>query len=259
MPELNEAEREFVRIITTLFGFLLRYYGCHVEVSTPVRGDLIVLVANANVGLEFTLTDEKHVMILVLELRQGRPPRYFARDMTEALRGFALEDYLRSVEPGWRPEPLTYPTSSAHVERVLRAYSDLLARHAAQLMTGDADVVARMRDRMRRPTIDAYLALWSRFVERVRVGFDGPITDYIRGITARAQLAAVLNAWEGDRQDDPVAEIARLDRTFEEATEPLMWGAGRNAILPIPTAKRWWRRPKFLVSRLRDYLERNTK
>jgi hypothetical protein len=108
-----------------------------------------------------------------------------------------------------------------------------------------------------------YLANWARFVERVRTGFDGSVFEYTEGVTARAQLHSLLTVWEGSRHDDPVDKVAQVDRAFDDATEPLNWEGRWNPlrkqpwkVLPTPAAKRWWRRPKWLIGSLRDYFER---
>jgi len=110
-----------------------------------------------------------------------------------------------------------------------------------------------MEDLARRRLIAIYLTNWSQFVERVRAGFDGSFTDYVGGVVARAQLESALKVWKGNRADDPVDEVRRLDRVFDESTEPLKWLAGRNIMVPSPNAKRWWRRPKWLIGSLREY------
>jgi hypothetical protein len=185
-------------------------------------------------------------------------PAWFDWKLRDQYTGFAPELFFEVVDPSWK-RPDHHPvTSGADIENELRPYAEELRRHGKPLRFGDQAVFAQMEDRTRRRLIAIYLKDWSSFVERVRLGFDGAVTDYVAGIVARSQLQAVLETWKGERAADPLPEIQRIDRIFDQSTEPLRWRTDRNLLLPSPTARRWWRRPKWLTGSLRDYFTQMT-
>jgi hypothetical protein len=252
---LQPIQADFVRIASARFDFLVRDWGYVAEVTGDEMFDLNVLFRGPRVAVEITFSEQTWILTKALPLSGGRLPEWFDAKLNDLYTGFALEDFFGVVDPSWHRPPHERIESAAQIERELHPYAEALARDGDRLLAGDAALLDDMRDRTRRETIAVYTRNWADFVARVRRGFDGPITEYTTGIIARSQLEAFLTVWQGSRADDPTGEIAGLDEIFEKSTEPLVWGAGTNAILPTPNARRWWRRPKWLTGSLRDYFE----
>jgi hypothetical protein len=250
---LQPLVADFVRITQELFSFLVTEWGCQTEVSGAGSGEITVLFRNRNVGVEVTLVGEIWVIPMIVPLRNGRMPPWFDWKLRDQFHGFAPEQFFETVDPTWRRPEHRQIERSEDIERELRPYAEELHTLGQPLRVGDRAVFAQMEAQSRRGLIRIYVKNWATFVERVRVGFDGPITQYVAGIVERSQLDAVIQTWKGDRLDDPLEEIGRLDRLFDQATEPLAWGKGRNIVVPSPGARRWWRRPKWLTGSLRDY------
>jgi hypothetical protein len=250
---LDPLEAEFVRIARTTFDFLIAEWAFRFEVSGYGTDEIVVLFKNVRIGIQVTLSGWENLMLFALPLTNGRGPEYFDSQLNDLYTGFSLDEYFGHVDPSWQRPQRAHLATPEQIEAALRPYGQELSLHGQRLLRGDPALLGEMRDLARQKTIEVYLRNWARFVQRIRAGFDGPITEYAEGITARAQLNAVLTVWKGNPEHDPVDEVARLDRAFDEVTEPLKWGAGKNLILPTPAGRRWWRRPRWLTGQLRDY------
>lgn len=250
---LEPLESEFVRITSELFRFLVTEWDCTKDVAGAGSFEITVLFRNRKVCLEIMLVEEAWIIPKVIPLSGGKVPAWFDGQLNDLYTGFPLEMFFELVDPSWHRPDHRKIANAQDIENELRGYAAELLTQGEPLFSGDQAVLEQMEGEMRRRLMDIHLKDWRRFVERVREGFDGPITEYVGGIVARSQLESVLKVWKGNRADDPVEEIGRLDLVFESCTEPLKWGSGQNITLPTPNARRWWRRPKWLVGSLRDY------
>jgi len=250
---LQPLQSEFVRITLELFDFLRTEWGYRSEVTGAGSFEITVLFKAKNVGVEIMLADEGWIIPKIIPLRNGKMPAWFDSSLRDLYTGFPLEDFFEFIDPTWKRPEHRRIESPEDIDDELRGYAEQLRKHGQPLLRGDRAVFDRMEDQMRHGLIVIYLKNWTRFVERVRSGFDGPFTEYIAGIIERSQLESVLKIWKGNRANDPVQEIQRIDNIFDDCTEPLRWGAGRNIMLPSPNARRWWRRPKWLTGSLREY------
>jgi hypothetical protein len=250
---LEPLEREFVRITLDLFDFLVSEWGCRSDVSGAGSFEIAVVFRNEQVAVEVMFSEESWIIPKVIPLRRGKMPEWFDGQLKDLFTGFPLEMFFELVDPSWQRPKHQRVVNAQDIQNELSGYASEFREQGQPLLTGDQVVFDQMESRMRQRLIAIHLKDWTRFVERVRTGFDGPITEFVEAVVGRSQLDSVLTIWKGDRADDPILEIERLDRVFEEYTEPLAWGAGRNIVLPTPNAKRWWRRPKWLTGSLRDY------
>jgi hypothetical protein len=207
------------------------------------------------VGVEILLEDESWIIPTIIPLKKGKMPPWFDWKLNDLYTGFPPEMFFETVDPSWKRPEHRKIVSAQDIENELRGYAEELRTYGELLRIGDRATFDRMQDLARRRLIEIHVNNWTRFVERVRNGFDGSITDYVGGIVARAQLESISKVWKGIRTEDPTEEILRLDRIFDECTEPLKWGTGRNMTVPTPNARRWWRRPKWLVGSLQDYFQ----
>lgn len=97
-----------------------------------------------------------------------------------------------------------------------------------------------MEEQLRDGFVAAGMRDWKALIERIERGYDGSPADYTLAITTRAQLEASLFRGPPPRRDLR-DELSALDERFFALTEPV---AADAAIIPTPSAGRWWRRPK---------------
>jgi hypothetical protein len=249
--------RDFVDVALELFGFLVTEHR-FIERVVPDGPEVWVHLIGPKVAFEIMLEDDGWITIDVVPIHKGKTPEYFDLHLRDQYRGFPLELFFEKVDPEWIRPPHPKVRSAQDIRSELAPYARELASHGGPLLAGDAALFAEMKGRVRSRLIEIHLDNWKRFVERIRSGFDGPISEYVSGIVARAQLETFQTVWSGPTADDPVDAIHQTDALFDQFTEPLKWGGGANVVLPSPAARRWWRRPKWLVGTLRDYFSKYT-
>lgn len=252
--ELGPFEGEFVELTKRHFEFL-REMGFSCEVQPVGNFQLQVVYKRKEVGLVLELESEERIYFSVGPLRNGEFTPYFDGDLNEQQVHFFVDSYLRDVDPNWRRPALANAVKSPEdMELVLQLYATALRAHGEALLRGDQEVINRGFADVRSGFLAHALENWAMFVHRVKSGYEGSIVDYTSALTERAQLESALRTWKGERRSDPIGQLARLDKIFDENTEPLSLQAGsRWQIVPVPTAGRWWRKPKRAVGPLASY------
>jgi hypothetical protein len=258
MTELNPQESEFVRMTQQLFAFLTARGLSKVEVENDIEG-VQVRFRDATTAVEIRLESERRLFVEVVPLRRGQLPKRFDERGRELLTHFPLTRLMAHIDPRWRaPEQLDDIATRDELLEVLGRLAEALDQHGDRIFRGDRDVFAQVEARMRRDLAVIMLENWARFVDRVRSGFDGNIAEYTSAITERGQLESILQTWRGNPDEDPRAQLARLDGIFDDLTEPVpAMKPPRDlfALVPEPNAARWWRRPKLMTGALREYFE----
>jgi hypothetical protein len=252
--ELGPFEHEFVELTKRQFAFLSEA-GFACEVRPAGNFELRVIYKSASVGLAVELVMEKSISVSVGPLRDGEFAAHFDEHLNEQLVDFYVDSYLREVDPNWRTPPLANALKSAEdMELVLQLYATALRAHGGPLLRGDQKIMDRGFANIRQGFIAHALENWAMFVNRVQTGYEGSIVDYTSALTERAQLESALRNWKGEKRSDPITQLARLDKIFDDNTEPLSLEAGsRWQIIPVPTAGRWWRKPKRVDGPLAKY------
>lgn len=258
MRQPTAAESDFVRMAAELFAFLCDDFDCSLAVENDIEGETIRYM-NKWVAVELRLESDEVILVEVVPLVAGRIPPRFDPDGSERHTHFPAAELIRYYDPGWEPPATEFAARDrSDLLDVLSQYAGSLRRWGASVLRGDTRPFATIEADMRRRLSLILLEDWARFVERVRTGFSGGIGEYTSAITARGQLESALRHWIGDSRLDPRAQLAQLDRAFDDATEPVTTDelVSSYRVVPDSSAKRWWRRPKMLVGPLREYFER---
>ncbi len=255
MRELTPRESDFVRMAEQLFAFVRGRESSNVEIESDIEGVLVRFMGRST-ALELRLESDRALFVDIVPLRHGElPPRFDDRG-SERLTRFSLSQLITEIDPSWpRPQELDDVTTADDLIDILRRFATGLEEHRDRILSADSELFGRVEAGMRRRLALIMLENWARFVDRVRRGFTGNIAEYTLAITERGQLEDVLQTWRGDSSEDPRAQLARLDRIFDDLTElvPAPDPGGPFSIVPDPKAKRWWRRPKVLTGQLREY------
>ncbi len=257
MTKLSPPESEFVRMTEQLFAFLAARGLSRVEVERDIEG-VQVRFRDAAMAVEIRLESERRLFVDVVPLSGGQLPKRFDESGRELLTHFPLTRLLAHIDPRWpAPEDLDDIATRDELLEVLGRLSGSLADNADRILGGERDLFGQVEASMRRRLALIMLENWARFVDRVRRGFDGNIAEYTSAITERGQLESILHTWQGNANEDPRAQLARLDRIFDDLTEPVPATKSQAlfSLVPAPNAARWWRRPKILTGALREYFE----
>lgn len=255
MRELTSRESEFVRMTEQLFGFLRARHLSRVEVESDIEG-VQVRFRDTTTAVEIRFESERSVFVDVVLLKDGQLPRRFDERGRELLTHFPLTRLLAHLEPAWQPpEQVDDVATREDLLEVLGRFAEALHRHGNRILRGNPELFAQVEAGMRRRLALIMLENWARFVDRVRRGFSGNIAEYTSAITERGQLEDILQAWRRNADEDPRAQLARLDEIFDDLTEAVPMADSRAvfSLVPAPNAARWWRRPKVLSGQLREY------
>ena len=258
-------EKEFPREVDRYFGFLATEFGLKRGVEKD-REDLTISYADRRVRVRVILEGafapsrfDRAIRVDIGPLEDGKVPERLDPGLNLRLTSYDIEDMARLHDESWQTPPkrlaVRTPTDA---KEVLASYAEQLRAHGQAALAGDATLFPQLADVTRRRLVAEYTKSWSAFVEQVCGGFRGSIAEYVEGISSRTLLQNFMQRWEGSRAEDPVDLIEELDGRFLACTEPLKFRYGPLwRLLPSPAARDWWRRPKVLLSPLREYfLER---
>jgi hypothetical protein len=185
---------EFARSLERHFRFLVDEFGY--ERGHPARDNEGTRVAYANgrmrVQMRYegggSLYDGDAVYLDLVPLDDGKVPPKFDEQLHERLTSFALESVMRLYDDDWTRSPKAEAIRSMDdLDEVLASYAEALRTYGRAALRGDRAVFERAAERARANLIRTYTDDWARFVSEVGRGFAGPITDYVNGITNRAQ------------------------------------------------------------------------
>jgi hypothetical protein len=251
---MTPLEREFTALTKGQFAFLEKQ-GFTSRAMQVGNFETHVVYRSDRVELRIVFETEDRIFVHAGLLVNGQLADRFDANLNEKLVDFIIDTYFEQVDPGWKTPSITqHIRDPKDIELVLQLYAAELKAHGEHLLAGDQDVFDAALGQVRRGFVLHALEDWARFVHRVREGFDGTIVDYTMALTQRGQLESALRYWGGDRSVDPRSQLKRLDRIFEESTEPIAPETVRSwQLVPSPAAGRWLRKPRILGGPLRDY------
>lgn len=245
---------EFIRAADLHFGFLKSDLGYKRGVEQD-REDVAVWYADEKVRISIVLQGGDAIVVYITPLEDGEVPDPFDKQFNLRLTKYALEDLVPLYDRSWSsPSKRLSARSSKDFDEVLAAYANAIRRYGAAALKGEPLLFRQLADAKRRRLINEYIEKWSAFVPEVCKGFAGSIVEYVEGVNERAQLQTFLQRWEGSRTTDPIDRLEHLDDRFLACTEPIQFRYGETwQLLPMPTARDWWRRPRQMVGQLREY------
>ena len=209
---LEPLEREFVTITLELFDFLVSEWDFRSKMEGAGTFEITVSFLNRNVAIEIMLVEESWIVPKVVPLIRGKAPSSFDSELSELYTGFPMEMFFEVVDKSWQRPEHRKIADRQDIRDELASYATELRTYGHPLRVGDQAVMDLMQSRMRNTLIAKYATDWGVFVERVRTGFDGPITDFVSGVVARSQLESFLTKWGNSRIGNPTEQIERLDR-----------------------------------------------
>jgi len=252
---LNTTETAFVDAVRREFGFLVTDGGF---IEQPIGWDgqgISVVYLHPSLKIRNYLEANVVYEAWVTPLKNGVEPDRYDEQSNEVFVDFNIDEITqegqtRKLDLG----QFRFPDVE-QLEKAVGVRASVVRQNLAALLSDDRPLVGLIRDRVRERQLTSLISRWIEFVARVRDGFGGTVYNYVSGIYIRAAIESYLK-WPGVMDPELNQQLRLADDEFDSLTMPMRYAGPSKLSKLSARASRWWRAPKNMEGRLREWFAR---